>query len=86
MYFLFIILGGGSDLLFPYFRQRTKVLHKSLVVFFRATLTAYGGSQARGRIGATVAGLCHSQSNAKSKPCLRTTSQLIATLDLRPTE
>ena len=28
--------------------------------FFRATPTAYGGSQARGRIGAVAAGLHHS--------------------------
>ena len=32
-------------------------------VFFRAARTAYGGSQARGRIGAAAAGLHHSHSN-----------------------
>ena len=40
---------------------------------------AYGGSQARGRIGALAAGLHHSHSNAESKPRLRTTPQLTAT-------
>ena len=33
---------------------------------FRAAPTAYGGSQARSQIGAVVAGLCHSHSNARS--------------------
>ena len=40
---------------------------------FRATPVAYVGSQARSRNGAVAAGLCHSQSNARSKPCLRPT-------------
>jgi len=35
---------------------------------FRATPVAYGGSQARGLIGAVAAGLCHSHSNAGSEP------------------
>ena len=55
-------------------------------LFFRATLTAYGGSQARGRIGATAVDLHHSHSTAGSEPFLRTTSQLMATSDPRPTE
>ena len=41
--------------------------------FFRASPTACGGSQARGGIGATAAGLRHSHSNAGSEPCLRPT-------------
>ena len=40
-----------------------------LFCLFRATPAAYGGFQARGWIGA-VAGLHHSHSNARSKPCL----------------
>ena len=52
----------------------------------RATPTACGGSQARGQIRATAAGLCHSHSNAGSEPCLRPTPQLMAMLDPRPTE
>ena len=47
---------------------------------FRAALTAYGGSQARGQIGAVVVGLCHSH-NARSQPHLQPTPQLIATPD-----
>ena len=35
--------------------------------FFRAALAAYGGSQARGLIGAIAAGLHHSHSNARSE-------------------
>ena len=38
--------------------------------------TAHGGSQARGLIGTTAAGLHHSHSNARSEPCLRPTPQL----------
>ena len=42
---------------------------------------AYGGSQARGRIGAIAASLRQSHSNVGSEPCLRPTPQLTATLD-----
>jgi len=35
-----------------------------------ATPAAYGGSQARGRIGAVATGLHQSHSNAGSEPCL----------------
>ena len=51
---------------------------------FRATLMAHGGSQARGRIGATAAGLHHSHSNARSEPHLRPIPQLTATRILNP--
>ena len=47
---------------------------------------AYGGSQARGLIGAVAAGLRHSHSNARSKPSLQPTPQLTATPDPSPTE
>ena len=49
--------------------------------FSRAVPAAYGGSQARGRIGAVAAGLHHSHSNMVSKPCLQPTAQLTATPD-----
>ena len=49
--------------------------------FFRTTPSAYGGSQARGRIGATAAGLHHSHSNARPEPCLQPTPQLVAMLN-----
>ena len=37
---------------------------------FRAVPVTYGGSQPRGQIGAVAAGLHHSHSNTRSKPCL----------------
>ena len=48
---------------------------------FRATIAAYGSSQARGPIGAVAAGLRHSHSNVGSEPHLRPTPQLTATPD-----
>ena len=55
-----------------------------LVLFFflRAAPVAYGGFQARGRMGATAASLHHSHSDSGSEPHLRPTPQLVAT----PTE
>ena len=52
-------------------------------LLFRAPAMAYGGFQARGLIRATAAGPCHSHSHshARSEPCLRSTLQLMATLD-----
>ena len=47
-----------------------------LFVFSRTAPTAYGGSQAKGHIGAIAAGPCQSHSNMGSKPCLQSTSQL----------
>ena len=51
------------------------------ICLFRAAPMAYGGSQARGWIGAASAGLHHSYSNAGSKLSLQPTPQLMATLD-----
>ena len=42
---------------------------------------AYGGSQARGPIGAIEARLHHSHSNVGSKPLLQPIPQLMATPD-----
>ena len=55
-------------------------------LLFRATLAAYGSSQARSLIGAVVTGLHHSHSNTRSEPRLRPTPQLMATPDPEPTE
>ena len=44
-----------------------------LCLLFRAILVIYGGSQARGQIGATAAGLRHSHSNAGPEPRLQPT-------------
>ena len=51
------------------------------ILLFRAAPEAHAGSQARGLTGATVANLCHSHSNAGSKPHLQPTPQLTATPD-----
>ena len=53
-------------------------------VYIRAAPEAYGGSQARGQIGAAAAGLHHSHSNIRSKPCRRPTLQLMARRILNP--
>ena len=46
-----------------------------------AAPAAYGGSQARGRIGAGATGLHQSHSNVGSEPRLQPTPQLTATTD-----
>ena len=58
-----------------FFKQRI-IFHNDPFFFyfllFRAELTAYGSSQARGGIGAVVAGLHHSHSNTISLThCMR---------------
>ena len=52
-----------------------------LFAFSRTIPIVYGGSQARGLIGARAAGLHHSHSNVGSKPRLQPTPQLMAMLD-----
>ena len=52
---------------------------------FRAAPMTYGSSQARGRIGATGTGLCHSHSNARSEPHLQPTPQLMEMPNSQPT-
>ena len=52
-----------------------------LVCLFSAAPAAYGGSQARGLIGAVAASLHQSHSNAGSKPCLQPIPQLTARPD-----
>ena len=52
----------------------------------RAAPAAYGGFQARGLIGATAAGLCHSHSNTRSELCLQPILQLMAMLDPQSTD
>ena len=48
---------------------------------FRAALVAYGGSQARGQIGAAVAGLHQRHSDDESEPRLQPTPQPTAMPD-----
>ena len=57
-----------------------------LFLLFRAEPASHGGSQARGPIRATAAGLRYSHSNAGSEPHLPPTPQLMATPGPQPTE
>ena len=57
------------------------ILFFFLFCLFKATPMAYGGSQARGPVGAAAAGLHQSHSNAGSELHLRPTPQLTAMLD-----
>ena len=52
---------------------RVKKNHDFFFPPLRAAPTAYGGSQARGQIGAAAAGLRHGYSNTGSKLSLRPT-------------
>ena len=52
-----------------------------VVAISRAAPLAYGGSQARGLIGAVATGLYQSHSIGGSELCLQPTPQLTATLD-----
>ena len=85
-----------SSFLFSYFLKSickflcvwtlTQSLFYECPHFFGATPVAYGGSQARGRVGAAAAGLHHSHSNTGSEPCLQSMLQLVASPDPYPTE
>ena len=57
-----------------------------LFAFSGAAPVAYGGSQARGPMGAVAASLRQSHSNAGSKPSLQPTPQLTPTPDPQPNE
>ena len=61
-------------------RSTVRCLH-SFFDLFRATPAAYGRSQARAWIRAVTPSLQHSHTTTRSKPCLRPTLQLTATLD-----
>ena len=68
----------------PLDKEAIQLIHKAFFVLFclfRAALVAYGGSQARGRIGAVAAGLHHSYNNAGFELCLQPTPRLTATPD-----
>ena len=65
--FLALDLGGGGGRFLDFNRDFF------FLFLFRAAHEAYRSSQARDQIGATAAGLCHSHSNAGSKPRLRPT-------------
>ena len=61
--------------------QQRFIFCLSVLSFFRAAPTAYGGSQAGGQIRAIAAGLHHSHSNVRLESSLRPTRQLMAMPD-----
>ena len=69
------LLGWGAAL------RAQGMLLTLLFLLFRATPAAYGGSQARGQIGAAVASLYHSHSIVGSELHLPPTPQLMAMPD-----
>ena len=71
-------LCGSAVYLFFYFF----IFFFVFLLFLWAAPTAYGGSQARGQIGAVAIGLRQSHSNGGSEPRLQPTPQLMATPDL----
>ena len=79
---------GGRQLSWVKAQLAHWMIHKSLnfllflfLFTFRAAPTAYGSSQAKGRIRAVAAGLCHSHSNTRSELCPQPTPQLTAMPD-----
>ena len=68
----------GLKVNFSYTRENAILFFCCSCCFFRAT---FGGSQARGQIEATAAGLHHSHSNIRSEPRLQPTPQYTAMPD-----
>ena len=70
--------------------QRTYTHHSFFFFFFfclfRTTPMAYGGFHTSHLIGASTASLHHSHSNARSKPHVQPTPQLMAVANPQPTE
>ena len=70
------------DILFYFFLfYLLLLLFFVFLLFLWAAPTAYGGSQARGLIGAVATGLHQGHSSAGSKPRMQHTPQLTATPD-----
>ena len=77
---LFLMFTPGKIYLFIFF-VFLFVFFVVVVAISWAAPAAYGGSQARGLIGAVAASLRQSHSNAGSEPRLQPTPQLTATPD-----
>ena len=78
-----------SAFLCGFFLWRERQWYQPLSFSFfllRAAPTAYGSSQAGGRIGAVAAGLYLSHDNAGSEPHVCLAPWLMATLDPQPTD
>ena len=73
--------GESSELGKVQSRGSLFVLFFGLLAFSRAAPEAYGGSQARDRMGAVAAGLHQNHSNSGSEPRLQPTPQLTSTPD-----
>ena len=76
---------GDRSIIFFFFNILF-VLFFCLFAVSWAAPAVYGGSQARGLIGAVATGLHQSHSNAGSEPRLQPTPQLTAMPDRQPTE
>ena len=80
--FVFFLVSFAVQKLFSLIRSHWFIyLFICLFAISWAAPAAYGGSQARDRIGAVATGLCQSHSNAGSEPRLQPTPQLTATPD-----
>ena len=74
---------------YPVYSANNVFFPKGFILFYlfclfaisRVAPMAYGGSQARGQIGATAASLCQSHSNTGFEPYLQPTTQLMAMPD-----
>ena len=58
-----------------------KIVKKNFFLLFRGTPAAYESAQAKDEFRAVATSQCHSPSNSRSKPSLRTAPQLTAKLD-----
>ena len=77
----------ASKVIHSFINQLSKVFCLfGVFCHFRTAPAVYGISQARGRIRAVAAGLHHSHCNTGSELGLRPTPQLMAMLNLYPTE
>jgi len=76
-----VFTGGPQSSFFFFFFFCLFVVIVVVVAISWAAPAAYGGSQARGQIGAVATGLRQSHSNAGSEPHLQPTPQLTATPD-----
>ena len=74
-------LPGFWDLIHSEKSLHALFIYLFILLFLWAAPAAYGGSQARGQIGAVAAGIRQSHSNAGYEPRLQPTPQLTATLD-----
>ena len=81
IYILYFVVGRSENImhhvhLFSLFFVDFYIYILFYYFFFRATPGAYRSSQARGQIGSSADGLCHSHHSVRSEPCLQPTPQL----------